>query len=319
MGLEVLGVRGNVHDLVFVGCHRYGGLHMTWFAVDDGFHSHPKVMAADPAALGLWVIAGAWSCANLTDGFVPDHALPRLAEGARELAPKLVAVGLWRRARGGYRFHDWATYQESREARLKKREEWRTKKAKQRTRKESAGEDPQVEGQMSPGDTQGESPGESHGSPAPPIPSPIPSEEVLRTSSSSATESHDGGDEVRADVERICAYLADRIEANGSKRPSVTRRWRDAARLLLDKDGRTVDQVIACIDWCQADEFWRGNVLSMPKLRERYDQLRLAARRPHPRTSLRSTTDERVAQAQALKADLGRQNPITRGEILHDS
>jgi hypothetical protein len=31
------------------------------------------------------------------------------------------------------------------------------------------------------------------------------------------------------------------------------------------------------IRWCQADEFWRGNILSMPKLREKYDQLRLKA------------------------------------------
>lgn len=83
----------------------------------------------------------------------------------------------------------------------------------------------------------------------------------------------------RDDVERLCAHLADRIEANGSKRPTITRRWRDAARLLLDRDNRTEEQVVRAIDWCQADEFWRSNILSMPKLREKYDQLRLAAQR----------------------------------------
>lgn len=81
---------------------------MAWFKVDDGFHSHPKVLASEPAALGLWVVAGSWSGAHLTDGFVPDYALTRLLPGAAELAEKLVAVGLWRRAKGGYRFHDWA-------------------------------------------------------------------------------------------------------------------------------------------------------------------------------------------------------------------
>src|SRR5690606_3789897 len=87
-----------------------GGCRMTWFKVDDSFHSHPKVLAASPAALGLWVVAGSWSGANLSDGFVPDHVLPRLLPDAATLARELVACGLWRRTRGGYRFHDWEHY-----------------------------------------------------------------------------------------------------------------------------------------------------------------------------------------------------------------
>lgn len=88
---------------------------MTWFKVDDSFHSHPKVLAAEPAALGLWVVAGSWCGANLTDGLVPEHVLPRLLPDAVSLARQLVACGLWRRAKGGYRFHDWAAYQPTRE------------------------------------------------------------------------------------------------------------------------------------------------------------------------------------------------------------
>lgn len=89
----------------------------------------------------------------------------------------------------------------------------------------------------------------------------------------------------RDDVERLCTHLADRIEANGSRRPTITKRWRDAARLLMDTDGRTEEQVHAAIDWCQAHEFWRANILSMPTLREKYDTLRLRAqaeRSPRP-------------------------------------
>lgn len=83
----------------------------------------------------------------------------------------------------------------------------------------------------------------------------------------------------REDVERICTHLADRIEANGAKRPTINKRWRDAARLMLDADGRAEADVHAAIDWCQDSEFWRANVLSLPKLREKYDQLSLQARR----------------------------------------
>jgi len=83
----------------------------------------------------------------------------------------------------------------------------------------------------------------------------------------------------RPDVERLCQHLADRITANGSRPPVITGKWRDAARLLLDKDGMTEQQVHAAIDWSQDHEFWRGNILSMPKLREKYDQLRQQAKR----------------------------------------
>jgi hypothetical protein len=79
-------------------------------------------------------------------------------------------------------------------------------------------------------------------------------------------------------VDRLCQQLADRIVANGSRRPNITKRWKDAARLLIDKDGMTEQQVSACIDWCQKNEFWHQHILSMEKLRQQYDKLRLAAK-----------------------------------------
>jgi hypothetical protein len=83
--------------------------------------------------------------------------------------------------------------------------------------------------------------------------------------------------ETREDVEQACTLLADLIEGNGSKRPRITDEWRRAARLLIDKDGRSLGQVLAAIRWSQNDSFWRGNILSMPTLRRQYDKLRLAA------------------------------------------
>jgi len=91
-------------------------VHVTWFKVDDSFHAHPKVLATDADALGLWVVAGAWSSSNLTDGFVPDHALLRLLPDSDKLARKLTTSGLWRRVRGGYQFHSWLDYNPAAEA-----------------------------------------------------------------------------------------------------------------------------------------------------------------------------------------------------------
>jgi hypothetical protein len=100
----------------------FGGALLTWFKVDDSFHSHPKVLAASPAALGLWVVAGSWSGSNLSDGFVPDHVLPRLVPDSVTLAKELTTAGLWKRVRGGYRFHDWSDFNPESGAVLAERE-----------------------------------------------------------------------------------------------------------------------------------------------------------------------------------------------------
>lgn len=132
----------------------------------------------------------------------------------------------------------------------------------------------------------------------------------------------------REDVERICAHLADHIQANGSKRPTITQEWRDAARLMIDKDGRTEDQIRAAIDWSQADEFWRANILSMPKLRKQYDQLRLQASRApgnghaRPRGQSQNAQNLSAARERAIEAEIRmglRPTPthkIAQGEIV---
>lgn len=84
---------------------------------------------------------------------------------------------------------------------------------------------------------------------------------------------------LRGDVKRLLDLLDEEIERNGGRRPARSKKNIDSARLLLDRDGKTVEQVEAAIRWCQADEFWRANVLSMSKLREKYDTLRLQAAR----------------------------------------
>lgn len=85
----------------------------------------------------------------------------------------------------------------------------------------------------------------------------------------------------RADVEQLCRRLADHVEANGSKRPTITAKWRTEARLLLDRDHRDLQKTLNLIDWCQADTFWKTNVLSLPTFRKKYDQLRLKALEEH--------------------------------------
>lgn len=82
----------------------------------------------------------------------------------------------------------------------------------------------------------------------------------------------------RADAP-LSHLLADLIAQNGLRRPRVGRRWVEAERLLLTRDNRDPAEAERLIRWCQASEFWRSNVLSMAKFREKYDQLWLQAKR----------------------------------------
>lgn len=81
----------------------------------------------------------------------------------------------------------------------------------------------------------------------------------------------------RPDADALCNRLAELMIGNGCKPPEITQKWRDAARLLLDADKREFDKAMRLLEWCQKDEFWRTNILSMPTFRRQYEQLRLKA------------------------------------------
>lgn len=96
---------------------------MTWGYVDDRLHSHPKSVDAKLEAMGLWVMALSYCCAYLTDGFVSFERLKILA-GRRgdDLANKLCLSGLWHADNGGFRFHDWASWQKTKAQVIAERE-----------------------------------------------------------------------------------------------------------------------------------------------------------------------------------------------------
>ncbi len=61
-----------------------------------------------------------------------------------------------------------------------------------------------------------------------------------------------------------------------SKRQEV---WINECRKLREIDKRTPEQIEQIIIFSQQDNFWKGNILSMPKLREKFDQLWLKAKK----------------------------------------
>lgn len=69
-------------------------------------------------------------------------------------------------------------------------------------------------------------------------------------------------------------YLFEKIKGNNPKQKEPNfDTWSNDFRLMREKDNRELQEIKDVIDWCQADSFWQGNILSAKKLREKFDQL----------------------------------------------
>lgn len=119
---------------------------MAWVKVDDNFFGNPKVMRAGKDASVLFLAALCFCNRSLTDGFVPEESLRRLAADAdvddpRKLAERLVDVGLWAHAEHGYRVCKYLEYQPSAESVKQKRDEAAERMRRVRSREVRANEE----------------------------------------------------------------------------------------------------------------------------------------------------------------------------------
>lgn len=250
---------------------------MAWIESHQTLRDHPKLLRLSRMldvprrdAIGMLHLLWWWALEYAEDGDLSefdalDIALAADWEGEPEAFVKaLLGCGPGREQgfledrEGRLVLHDWWTYAGKLVAR---RRSDRERKAKAR---EADDQPVQRKSDGSPEDVRGTSCATE----------PNPTEQNPTQPPSSAVARRD-------DVDRLCDLLADLIAANGSKRPTVTKAWRDAARLMLDKDGRDPEKAARLMRWCQQDEFWRSNVLSMPTFRDKYDQLRLRANATH--------------------------------------
>jgi len=253
-------------------------------------------------AIALWSLCGMWAAGDDQAGDTGVVPLDVIAcQGItdwKSAMDALVEVGLWEVVPGDEEviaFHDWDDWNGpgAKAKRIEKRLE--SDRIRQANRRERLS---RVTSRDTSRDSLGRSrdghvkDGYGYGNG---VKSPRSSE------TDDVTTSRHVAEICRDDVERLCTHLADRVTANGSKRPRITKAWRTSARLLMDADGRTEDQVHRAIDWCQDSEFWRSNILSMPTLREKYDQIRLQASRRSPPTG---EDQHPVSKTTAALADL---------------
>lgn len=77
-------------------------------------------------------------------------------------------------------------------------------------------------------------------------------------------------------------YLWEKIKNNNPehRKPNL-QAWANDIRKMHEIDKRPFDKIHRMIDWCQSDTFWQTNILSVAKLREKYDTMKAQANRPY--------------------------------------
>lgn len=238
---------------------------MGWSRFDDEYDSNPKMVTVGLAAQGLHARAVCYSRRHLTDGRVPSAWVvgqlasdPVLtAKQQRAVVGLLVEHNAFGAVDSGYLVHDFLDFQPSREHVESQRKE-------DRLRKDSGG-NPNGKPPGSKRTPRGRAAQSQSQSPT--------TEEPNGSSSSKVTDEaatigaiHSAG---------LCHLLADLMRERDPKAKVApdSKAWRDAARLLVEKDERSPEDVERVIRWCQADSFWATNIESTVKLRAKFTQL----------------------------------------------
>jgi hypothetical protein len=81
---------------------------MSWFRLDDKFHSNAKVMAAGNAAVGLYARCGTWCADHGKEGVIPSYVAH--AYGSKREIATLIATRLWVEVDEGYKMPDYLDF-----------------------------------------------------------------------------------------------------------------------------------------------------------------------------------------------------------------
>ena len=119
--------------------------------------------------------------------------------------------------------------------------------------------------------------------------------------------------EPRPDIESVLDRIDQHCAEHDFKKPNRTKQNLNAARLMLDKDERTLEQVNWIMDWVTAHSFWASNIMSASKLREKFDQLKGQA------LSNRQPAQHMTASQRRLQEGYEREQRIINGELSFDN
>jgi uncharacterized protein YdaU (DUF1376 family) len=112
------------------------------------------------------------------------------------------------------------------------------------------------------------------------------------SSSSSSSLSFTESDEETAN------YIWDQIHQSfPSQRKPNLQSWADTIRLMRERDELADAEIRRVFDWAHEDSFWRPNILSPKKLREKWNVLEARADTPAPKPEIKPGTPEWAARS----------------------
>lgn len=265
--------------------------------LDLDYADHPKIVALSDSAFRAHIEMILYSRKYMTDGRITKQVAKRFAsESLSELlandedTPSLIA-----NEDGSYQLHGYADMNETKaeienRSRVNAENGRRGAEAKKRNAKRKSSES--LSKPLS--DSSGERGGE------------ILAETETETETDSNTSS--GFADAHPEVAQALEYFNDRVKQNGFKRPADTKANRDAARLLFTRDEYPPTVIREVMDWALSNEFWRTNIRSFSKFREKFETMQAQMRRPQQSSQGRMTFDQqRINNNNQLFQDINQQ------------
>ncbi len=272
---------------------------MPWAKLDDEFWLSEKIAAISNDAGMLYTVGLSYCAKMLTDGFLSDKAVAKLCID-RQITDPQKTIGelttihapadepLWHAEPGGYRIHNYlsgkngvrrnpsrAEVEAQRAEDARRQAEWR------KSHRDAKEDSPFVSHSVTTAVTNGVTNRRPVPVPDPvPGPDPIPGPEEDTVVADAPTPPAEpvpvlfGEDTPEY---RLAWRLRDKIlQRNPRARvpgatPAKLSKWARAFHVLLKR--YSLDEILAVLDWCQADSFWCGNILSAPTFAEKFDKL----------------------------------------------
>ena len=94
---------------------------------------------------------------------------------------------------------------------------------------------------------------------------------------------------------QLAEYLFEQMKKNNpeARKPDFNK-WANDIRLMMEIDNRKEEQVRNMITWSQSNDFWKGNILSAKKLRDKYDQMKVQANQPYKNNNAAAQKNDSV-------------------------
>ena len=254
-----------------------------WVRFENTTPDNLKVAPLSDRAHRLWFNAVCYCSRARSNGRVPAAIITTLSySGSGKCVEELMAAGLLERPdEQTYLVHDYLDYNPSRERLDDMRDATRERVAKHREKRDGNSVTQDSVTALQPRDSR------------------------MRDRTG-----------LNPEVVRLCERLGDRIKANDPKSTpdAASARWLTDMRLLVEDRGGDISEVERIIDWCQADPFWRANILSPGKLRKQFQQLVLRAKTPlrvvgggmQRQSSARTVDDMTVGERESVERALAR-------------